>query len=164
MQKFSFYLLQDLPTFGKLANLSVIVFLFLFLSGCATKSMDLRDFGIKASIEAPGGTTIQPDSLGTDVILVKEKAFRLRLSPQDIDLPSLKVQLAGNPLNRVKRWIKDESNLLMYESEIVNKTEFHFIGKRKLASQTVSCQDDYAQHSHTLTEIEIMWKSCLSME
>jgi hypothetical protein len=84
--------------------------------------------GNKLTVLAPDSTKgpmeIIEQSWGATEIKVG-KGFQISIEESDGDIALMKSDIAGNDVNKFKRFIKDEPTLLFWESEIT-QPEFHF--------------------------------------
>ncbi len=84
--------------------------------------------GTKMTIMAPDSTKgkmeIIEQSWGATEIKVG-KEFQISIEESDGDVALMKSDIAGNDVNKFKRYIKDEPTMLFWESEIT-QPEFHF--------------------------------------
>jgi hypothetical protein len=68
------------------------------------------------------------------------KAFGISINEQAADLDLLKKDLKDDEVNKLKSFIKDEPNSLMWESEVV-QPEFHFFINKKVGDRDFSFED-----------------------
>jgi len=84
--------------------------------------------GNKLTVLAPDSTKgpleVIEQSWGATEIKVG-KGFQISIEESDGDIALMKSDIAGNDVNKFKRFIKDEPTLLFWESEIT-QPEFHF--------------------------------------
>lgn len=84
--------------------------------------------GNKLSIMVPDSTKgkmeVMEQSWGATEIKVG-KEFQISISEGEGDIALTKSDIAGNDVNKFKRFVKDEPTLLFWESEIT-EPEFHF--------------------------------------
>lgn len=146
-----------------LAFLGYLFMLSYLLSGCRPYRQDLRPFKLDASVQAPDGATVRMDSLGVDVVIQKGNGFRMRISPQEVDLKGLVREMSKNSLNRITQIVVSEPQTLIYQSEIAHRTEYHFVSNVQVGSAKMSCQEDFTTHSHTLSEIKTMLATCKTL-
>lgn len=99
--------------------------------------------GNKLTIMAPDSTKgkmeVMEQSWGATEIKVA-KDFQISIEESDGDIALMKSDIAGNDVNKFKRYIKDEPNLLFWESEIT-QPEFHFYMILKTGNKTYLIQN-----------------------
>ena len=92
------------------------------------KEVQLKINGNSLSIIVPdsskGKLEIAEQSWGATEIKVG-KDFQISISESEGDIALTKSDIAGNDVNKFKRYIKDEPTLLFWESQIT-EPEFHF--------------------------------------
>jgi hypothetical protein len=73
------------------------------------------------------------------------KEFQISISEGEGDIALMKSDIAGNDVNKFKRYLKDEPTLLFWESEIT-EPEFHFYTVVKLATGSYLVEDIKEEH------------------
>jgi hypothetical protein len=89
---------------------------------------DLKKHGLSVSISLPKSKMhLLIDSMQTygDLTLEMGKTFNLNLTPLNTTIADIKKDISANDVNKFKKYITEEDNTLMYESEIV-APEYHF--------------------------------------
>jgi hypothetical protein len=126
---------------------------------------DLTPYGMPISIMIPDSTKgkaeITEQSWGAVEIKVG-KTFQVSISEGEGDVSLMKSDIAGNDINKFKRYVKDEPALLFYESEIT-QPEFHFytVVKSENASYTV---EDIKGEIFSEKDVERMIESAKSIK
>ena len=88
--------------------------------------------------------------------------FQLQFSEDDsIDLPGRKKEIDANTLNKLKKYHVDEEDVVLYESEVMGRTEFHFLAAVKVGEKAYFCEDQKGP-TFTKADIEAMLASCKS--
>lgn len=99
--------------------------------------------GNKLTIMAPDSTKgkieIIEQAWGATEIKVG-KDFQISVEESDGDVALMKSDIAGNDVNKFKRYIKDEPTLLFWESEIT-QPEFHFYTIVKVGEKSYVVQN-----------------------
>jgi hypothetical protein len=133
----------------------------LFFAGCGgskteenTVSMpgmmevDLTINGNKLSIMVPDSTKgkmeIVEQSWGATEIKVG-KEFQISISESEGDVALMKSDIAGNDVNKFKRYVKEEPTLLVWESEIT-EPEYHFYTIVKANNVSYLIEDIKEEH------------------
>ncbi|MEZ4403880.1 MAG: hypothetical protein R3B06_27905 [Kofleriaceae bacterium] len=112
------------------------------------------------SVMAPEGATVK-ESFGNAQISMGG-SFQVDLGKGEADVASFKKEVDGNDVNKVKRYLVDQPDAILYESEVMGQTEFHLFGAVKVGEDTFSCEDVKGP-PHTQAEVETMWKICQSI-
>jgi len=105
---------------------------------------DISKTGMNAFILIPDSsagiidTSIQ--SSGEYVIKVG-KDFQIAIIETTGDLNQRKADIASDDVNKLKKYITDDSTALMWESGIADLSEFHFYQVRKLGTRTYVFED-----------------------
>lgn len=73
------------------------------------------------------------------------KEFQISISESEGDVPLMKSDIAGNDVNKFKRFLKDEPTLLLWESEIT-EPEFHFYSVVKAGTASYVVEDIKEEH------------------
>lgn len=105
--------------------------------------VDLTPHGMPVTIMIPDSTKgkaeITEQTWGAVEIKVG-KTFQVSISEGEGDVSLMKSDIAGNEINKFKRYIKDEPALLFYESEIT-QPEFHFYSVVKTGKTSYVVED-----------------------
>lgn len=132
----------------------------LIVSGCGAKKeeaattlpgmmeVDLKINGNSLSIMVPDSTKgkmeMVEQSWGATEIKVG-KEFQISISEGEGDIALMKSDIAGNDVNKFKRFLKDEPTLLFWESEIT-EPEFHFYTIQKAGTVSYLIEDIKEEH------------------
>ncbi|MGQ0827737.1 MAG: hypothetical protein ACT4ON_05020 [Bacteroidota bacterium] len=73
------------------------------------------------------------------------KEFQISISEGEGDIALMKSDIAGNDVNKFKRFVKDEPTLLFWESEIT-EPEFHFYNISKAGTLSYLVEDIKEEH------------------
>lgn len=115
--------------------------------------VNLKINGNNLSIMVPDSTKgkmeMVEQSWGATEIKVG-KDFQISISEGDGDVPLMKSDIAGNDVNKFKRFLKDEPTLLFWESEIT-EPEFHFYSVEKVGNATYVIEDIKEEHFNEKT-------------
>ena len=95
-------------------------------------SRSLRAFPLL--MQAPEGATAA-DDFG-DVLVKKGVNFQIEVSSNAKDIESLKKEIKANTLNKLKSFLVDTPDALLYESTVMGKSEFHFAANVKAGGTT----------------------------
>ena len=112
-------------------------------------------------IMAPEGATAK-EAFG--VVEVRNgDGFQLQVSTEDSNgLAALKKEHEANTMNKLKQFVIDTPETILYESEIMGRSEFHFATYVKLADDKfVYCEDNKGP-TYTQAQVEAMHAACLS--
>jgi hypothetical protein len=92
---------------------------------------------------AKGTLEIKEQSWGATEVVIGS-GFQISITEGEGDITLMKSDIAGNDVNKFKRFINDEPNLLLWESEIV-KPEFHFYTVQKIEKSSFIIEDMKAE-------------------
>jgi hypothetical protein len=106
-------------------------------------------------MQAPEGATAA-DDFG-DVLVKKGASFQIAVSSSAKDIESLKKEIKANTLNKLKAFLVDTADALLYESTVMGKSEFHFVANVK-AGATVYGAEDTKGPVYTKADAELMLK------
>ncbi|MCX6559506.1 MAG: hypothetical protein NTZ26_03230 [Candidatus Aminicenantes bacterium] len=90
-------------------------------------------------MQAPEGVTAA-DDFG-DVLVKKGANFQVAVSSSAKDIESLKKEIKANPMNKLKAFLVDTADALLYESTVMGKSEFHFAANVKVEATTFGAED-----------------------
>jgi hypothetical protein len=106
-------------------------------------ALDLSQYGYNVSINVPdssvGPLEVVQQSWGAVEIKVG-KAFQVSVKDGQGDIPLKKSDIAGNDVNKFKRYVVDEPNALLWESQIM-EPEFHFYAVVKAGDASYEVED-----------------------
>jgi hypothetical protein len=112
------------------------------------------------SVDAPEGATVK-ESFGAAEIVASD-TWQLDLRLDKADVAGFKKDVEGNDVNKVKRFLLDTPEVILYESEVMGQNEFHLYGAVKSGDVDVTCEDVKGPR-HMQAEVEAMWKTCQSI-
>ncbi len=110
--------------------------------------VDLNPYGLPMSIQAPDDSkgkleVTNPLSGGTEIRVGKE--YQLIIKLEDGDIALRKSDIAGDEVNKFKRYVVDEPTSIMWESQITDP-EFHFYTIVKVGKDTYVIEDIKEEH------------------
>lgn len=128
--------------------------------GCKTKGtdettqipgmteVDLNQYGLALAIQAPDETkgkleVTNPLSGGTEIRVGKD--FQISIKLEDGDIALKKSDIAGDDVNKFKRYVIDEATTILWESQITDP-EFHFYTIVKVGKDTYVIEDIKDEH------------------
>ena len=110
--------------------------------------VDLKINGNSLLIMVPDSTKgkmeIVEQSWGATEIKVG-KEFQISIAEGEGDIALMKSDIAGNDVNKFKRFLKDEPDLLFWESEIT-EPEFHFYMIQRVGTVSYLIEDIKEEH------------------
>lgn len=112
------------------------------------------------TVMAPEGATVK-ESFGAAEI-VAGAAFNLDIRTGKGDVAAFKKEVEANDMNKVKRFVVDSPEAILYESEVMGQNEFHFYGNVKVGDKELNCEDVKGPR-HMQADAEAMWKACQSL-
>lgn len=112
------------------------------------------------SVMAPEGVTAK-ESFGA-AQLSNGTNFNLDIRPDKGDVAGFKKEIQANDVNKVKAFVVDTADALLYESEVMSQNEFHLYGNHTVGDKTFNCEDVKGPR-HMQADAEAMWKTCTSL-
>ena len=128
----------------------------LFLAGCGSKPEDTTAsipgmMEVQLKINGNALSIMVPDSTKGKLEMVEQswgateikvgKDFQISIEEGEGDVALMKSDIAGNDVNKFKRYVKDEPTMLFWESEIT-APEFHFYAVSRCLQMQL-CDSDY---------------------
>jgi len=161
---------------------SLLAICGLFFSGCKNNAdepkpivapagmnvLDLSRFGKPFVIFVPDTNTNKLEIVeqpSGELEIKAGKGFHIAIIEQMEDLNAKKEELKGDEVNKLKNFIADSANVLIWESEIT-KPEFHFIVNKKIKDADYSFRDVISTDAEPFTreQIEKMVESVLKAQ
>lgn len=106
--------------------------------------LDLSSYGKSFAIFVPDTVaallTISEQSSGALEIKVG-KNFAISIFEQATDINARKTDIKDDEVNKLKSYIAEEPDAIMWESTIAEQNEYHFIVNRKIGSSDYSFED-----------------------
>ena len=125
------------------------------LADDAMKPVDLStanaDFAL--TMPAPEGATVK-DDIG-DVDVLAGDGFQIVVHSSESDIAAAKKEITANTINKLKQFTTDEADTLVYESEVMGKSEFHFLTNVKVGDKTYGIEDNKGP-SYTADQVKMM--------
>lgn len=112
------------------------------------------------SVMAPEGVTAK-ESFGA-AQLSNGTTFNLDIRTDKGDVAAFKKEVGENDVNKVKQFVVDTADALLYESEVMGQNEFHLYGNVTVGDKTFNCEDVKGPR-HMQADAEAMWKTCTSL-
>ncbi|MDQ3046884.1 MAG: hypothetical protein M3R27_04995 [Bacteroidota bacterium] len=127
----------------------------LFFASCGGKSEDTSAslpgmMEVNLSINGTPLSIMVPDSTKGKMEMVEQswgateikvgKDFQISISESEGDVALMKSDIAGNDVNKFKRYVKEEPTMLFWESEIT-EPEFHFYMIQKVGTASYLIED-----------------------
>ncbi len=135
--------------------------MILFFAGCGQSKTDETVESMPGMMEVTlkinGNilTVMVPDSTKGKMEMVDQswgateikvgKEFQISIAEGEGDIVLMKSDIAGNDVNKFKRFLKDEPGLLFWESEIT-EPEFHFYMVQKVGTASYLIEDIKDEH------------------
>jgi hypothetical protein len=92
------------------------------------------------TIPAPAGATAKDDY--GDVDALSGDGFQIVVHPNAKDIAQAKKEITANTVNKLKRFITETDDTLVYESEVAGQSEFHFALNVKVGDKTYGVEDN----------------------
>jgi hypothetical protein len=113
------------------------------------------------SVKAPAGATAK-ESFG-NVEVTSGDGFTLEIHSGAADIASLKTEIKANDINKFKKFHTETADELVYESEVMGKTQVHFVANVKVGDKAFNCENVKGGKDKTLAETQVMVTSCKSL-
>lgn len=158
----------------------LIVFSFLVFSGCNSSTqtteknvpgmhhLDLSRYGKPFSVLVPDTTTnefkITEQPNGALDIRVG-KNFGISIYEQEADLNMKKEDIKADDVNKLKQFIKEEPNGIIWESQVINP-EYHFLVNTRIGNVVYSFEEikDTQSNGFTKEAVAKMYESATSVK
>ena len=109
-------------------------------SDLAAIDLSTIDSTLKLIVMAPGGAAARDDYGAIEI--AKEPDFQMEISEEEeVDLLARKKEIEANGVNKLKKYHVDTPDTLLYETEIMGKSEFHFIATVTVGETLLLCED-----------------------
>ncbi|MBN8703012.1 MAG: hypothetical protein J0M08_08100 [Bacteroidetes bacterium] len=138
-------------------NFLLLIACVLFIASCGNESkenanvpagmtqVDLTKYGLDATINIPDSTNgtaeIVQQSWGATEIKIGQ-GFQLSIIEDAGDISLAKSDVAGNDVNKLKKYLIDEPTTILYESSIIeNQSEYHLYAIIKTGEKSFVVED-----------------------
>ncbi len=121
--------------------------------------VSLEDAGLDAVVDAPEGAKVAED-FGAFTVKAGD-SFQLEIHTGAADLAARKKEIEGNDVNKLKKFHTESETALVYETEVMGKTEFHFLANKEIDGAKYYCEDTKGK-AYSQADVEAMLKSCNS--
>ncbi len=122
---------------------------------------DLAPAGIEATLQAPEGATVK-EAFGSAEVATADNSFHLEISTDKADMAARKAEIGSNDINKLKRYVIDEADGILYESVVMGKGEFHLLVNAEGGESGFECQDSKGP-SYTEDQAQAMFKACKTL-
>jgi hypothetical protein len=112
------------------------------------------------TMEVPAGAKVSDGLSGPEV--VAGETFKVQVSGTAADIAKRKEEINSNTLNKLKQYVVDKDDTLLYESEVFKAPEFHFVVNIKVGNKTY-CIEDVKGPNYTKEQCEFMLKCAKSL-
>ena len=129
--------------------------------------VDLTQYGMQVTMMIPdstkGAAEIVQESWGVDIKVGKSFQMMIRRDAEDAGIKKSDIQ--GNEINKLKRFVKEEPNLLFYETSLpdAEQSQFHFWSVMKVGEDSYTIEDN-PMESFSEKDVERMIESVKSMK
>ncbi len=111
-------------------------------------------------LQAPEGATAKED-FGALAVKAGD-GFQLEVNSGAVDMAARKKEIAANDVNKLKRYVVEAPDTVIYESEVMDKSEFHFLAAIKIGGEDWSCENAKGP-IYTQAQIQAMVDACKSI-
>ena len=111
---------------------------------------------------APEGVTAKDDfgALG----VTDGKGFQLEVHSGTVDMPARKKEIESNDINKLKKFLTDSPDTLVYESDPgMGGVQVHFLAAIKVGGADYSCENAKGP-TYTKAQIDAMLAACKSIK
>ena len=122
--------------------------------------LSLEDAGMDAKLQAPEGAKVA-EEFGAYTVKAGD-AFQLEVHTGEADLAARKKEIEGNTVNKLKSFHTESDTALLYETEVMGKTEFHFVSNKEVDGAKYHCEDTKGK-AYTKADVEAMLAACNSL-
>lgn len=122
--------------------------------------LNLEDTGLDVKLQAPEGAKAA-EEFGAYTVKAGE-TFQLEIHTGAADLAARKKEIEDNTVNKLEKFHTESDAALVYETEVMGKTEFHFVANVELDGAKYNCEDTKGK-AYTQADVEAMHKACTSM-
>jgi hypothetical protein len=112
-------------------------------------------------IMAPEGATAK-DDFGAIGVKAGD-GFQLEIHTGDINMAERKKEIESNDINKLKGYLTDTADTLVYESEVMSKKEVHLLAVHKVGDVAVYCENTKGP-TYNKAQIEAMLAACKSLK
>lgn len=123
-------------------------------------ALSLEDIGVDVSIQAPEGSKAAEEFGAYSV--TSGETFALQINGGPADLAARKTEIEGNTVNKLKKFVTENETTLVYETEVMGKSEFHFVSNVEADGAKYNCEDKKGQ-AFSQADVEAMVAACASM-
>ena len=109
------------------------------------------------TVMAPEGATVKESFGSANITLGEGFQYDLRLDKADV--AAYKKEQESNDINKLKGYVVDQPDAILYESEVMGRTEFHFYASVKSGDVEFTCEDVKGP-LHSKADAEAMLASC----
>lgn len=125
-------------------------------------TLSLEEAGIDASVEAPEGATAKED-FGAYTVTAGD-TFALQINTGAADLAARKGEIEGNTVNKLKSFVTESETELVYETEVMGKTQFHFVANVEVDGAKYNCENQKGATNYTKADVDAMLAACKSLK
>lgn len=111
-------------------------------------------------LQAPEGASAKED-FGALAVKAGD-GFQLEVNSGAVDMAARKKEIASNDVNKLKRYVVEAPDTLIYESEVMDRSEFHFVSAIKIGAEDWSCENAKGP-TYTQAQIQAMVDACKSI-
>ncbi|GAA6615992.1 hypothetical protein [Scytonema sp. NUACC26] len=128
------------------------------------QSLNVAVDDIKLTLMAPKGAKIMKNSWGS-VEIHAGKTFQIQLwafQDENNMMAEIKKEIENNDINRLQRYLINNPNIILYESNIFHRSEFHLFTYKMFGNTLLSCENVKGEF-FSEPEARLMLESCLSI-
>lgn len=122
--------------------------------------ISLEDSGMDATLSAPEGAKIA-EEFGAFTVKAGD-AFQLEIHTGTAKMDARKKEIESNTVQKLKTFHTDSETELLYETEVMGKTEFHFVTNMEVDGAQYHCEDTKGK-AYARADIDAMVAACKSL-
>ncbi|MUG96146.1 hypothetical protein F7734_28920 [Scytonema sp. UIC 10036] len=127
-------------------------------------SLNISVDDIKLTLMAPKGAKIIKNSWGS-IEIYAGKNFQIEIwafQNENNMMVEFKKEIENNESNRLQRYLINEANVILYESNVYGHSQYHLRSHKMFGNQLVTCENLKGEF-FSESEARLMLKSCLSI-
>jgi hypothetical protein len=119
------------------------------------------DANFTVTMEVPAGAKVSDGLSGPEIVV--GETFKIQVSGTAADMAKRKEEIKSNSLNKLKQYVVEKDDTLLYESEVFKAPEFHFVVNIMIGNKTY-CVEDVKGPNYTKEQCELMLKCAKSLK
>lgn len=122
---------------------------------------DLQPAGVAATVQAPEGASVK-EAFGRAEVETAGGGFHIEIAAEKADLAARKQEIEANDVNRFKRYVVDDADGVLYQSELMGKPEYHLLVNVDGGEAGFECEDSKGP-VYTEAQARAMFAACRTL-